>query len=75
MERLTCLSLFWHLLHKYLFLTKKCSANPGTQQAYNALAMTNPRILKGQNLENEHLKMDVQAVIHQQLVFYEATAT
>jgi hypothetical protein len=75
MERLVCPSLFWHWLHKYLFLTKKCSANLGTQQTYNAMTRTNPRILKGQNLENEHLKMDVQAAIHQQLVFCEAIAT
>lgn len=38
---------------------KKCSANPGTQQAYHAMAMANPRILKSQNLENEHLKMEL----------------
>lgn len=36
---------------------KKQSANPRTLQAYHAMAMANPRILKGQNLENEYLKM------------------
>lgn len=52
------MSLLWSELRKY-FQTKKCSASPGTQQGYNAMAVANPRILKGQNLENEHLKMEL----------------
>jgi len=31
--------------------------------------VANPRILKGQNLENEYLQMKLWAAIHQQLVF------